>query len=221
MTLRFLLPFIAATLLSGSSLIVEASQPKRPNVPLKATVSPKKPTVAPAKAPVSPKKPVVSQPVQPKWQLFTAPDGRFSVLMPGMPIRDIQTQKTYMGEIDLQIFSAQPPQQEVAYLVVYNEFPHSYAQMTNPQEILNNVRDMALKTTKSNLISQRNIRSSNGHPGKEFAYINTGGKITRTRVYVAEGRLYQVMAITTKKQQKTLAKTITGYLNSFQIVLKK
>jgi hypothetical protein len=40
-------------------------------------------------------------------------------------------------------------------------------------------------------------------------------------MYVAEGRLYQVMAITTKKQQKTLAKTITGYLNSFHVVLKK
>jgi hypothetical protein len=80
---------------------------------------------------------------------------------------------------------------------------------------------MALKTTKSNLLNQRNIRSSNGHPGKEIAYINSGGKITRSRIYLADGRLYQVMAITTKKQQKSLAKTITGYLNSFQLVLKR
>ncbi|WP_066379799.1 MULTISPECIES: hypothetical protein [unclassified Anabaena] len=221
MTVKVLLSFLAATLVSGGNFIVEASQPKRPTTAAtKTPVSSKKTTVAPAKPPVSPKKPVADQPVQPKWQLFTAPDGRFTVLMPGKPIRDIQTQKTYMGEIDLLIFSAQPPRQEVAYLVVYNDFPYSYAKMNDPQEILNNVRDMALKTTQSNLISQRNIRSSNGHPGKEFSYINAGGKITRTRIYLAEGRLYQVMAITTKKQQQTLAQTITGFLNSFQIVLK-
>jgi hypothetical protein len=207
MTPRVLFPLIAATLICGGSLIVDASQPKRLSVPAKTSVSPKKQPV--------------TQPVQPQWKLFTAPDGRFTVLMPGMPKRESQTQKTYMGEIDLEIFSAQPPKQEVAYLVIYNEFPHSYGQMTNPQEILNNVQEMALKTTKSNLISQRNIRSSNGHPGKEFAYINVGGKITRSRIYIAEGRLYQVMAITSRKQQQNLARTITGYLNSFHIVLKR
>ncbi|WP_414754118.1 hypothetical protein [Anabaena sp. CCY 9910] len=205
MTPKFVLPFIAATLVSSGSMIVEARQPKPASVPAKTAVSQKKP----------------AQPVPSEWKLFTAPDGRFSVLMPGIPKQDSQTQKTYMGEINLEVFLAQPPKQEVAYLVVYNEFPHSYGKITDPQEILNNVRDMALKTTQSNLLNQRNIRSSNGHPGKEIAYINSGGKITRSRIYLAEGRLYQVMAITTKKQQQNLAKTITGYLNSFHLVLKK
>ncbi|ABA20556.1 conserved hypothetical protein [Trichormus variabilis ATCC 29413] len=205
MTPKFVLPFIAATLVSSGSMIVEARQPQPTSVPAKTAVSQKKP----------------AQPVPSEWKLFTAPDGRFSVLMPGIPKQDSQTQKTYMGEINLEVFLAQPPKQEVAYLVVYNEFPHSYGKITDPQEILNNVRDMALKTTQSNLLNQRNIRSSNGHPGKEIAYINSGGKITRSRIYLAEGRLYQVMAITTKKQQQNLAKTITGYLNSFHLVLKK
>ncbi|MBE9051049.1 hypothetical protein IQ243_11595 [Nostocales cyanobacterium LEGE 11386] len=200
MTLRGLLPLITATVICGGSVLVEARQPQRP---------------------ISAAKPIATQPVQPQWKLFTAPDGRFTVLMPGQPERNSETQKTYMGEINLEMFVAQPPKQEVAYVVVYNDFPYSYGQMANPQTILNNARDMALKTTRSNLISQRNIRSSNGHPGKEIVYINTGGKITKNRMYVTEGRLYQVMAITTRKQQQTLAKTITGYLNSFHVVLKK
>ncbi len=212
MTIKRLLPFIAATFICGGSVLVEARQPKSPAPVVKPTA---KPTIKP-KA-----KPTVSQPVQPKWKLFTAPDGRFSILMPGSPNRETQFQKTYMGEINLEIFVAQPPKQQVAYIVTYNDFPYSYGEMSDPQAVLNDARDMALKTTKSNLISQRNIRSSNNHPGKEIEYINSGGKITKSRMYVAEGRLYQVMAITTKKQQKTLAKTITGYLNSFQIVLKK
>ncbi|MEH1932473.1 MAG: hypothetical protein V7L14_01815 [Nostoc sp.] len=200
MTVKSLLPLIAATFVCSGSVLVEARQPK----PLAAVV-----------------KPTVSQPAPPQWKLYTAPDGRFTILMPGNPNRNTESQKTYMGEITLEIFVAQPPKQQVAYIVAYNDFPYSYGEMADPQAVLNNARDMALKTTKSHLISQRNIRSSNNHPGKEIEYINSGGKITKNRMYVAEGRLYQVMAITTKKQQKTLAKTITGYLNSFHVVLKK
>lgn len=199
MTIKVFLPLIAvATFVSSTYTVVEARKPK----------------VAASQAQTSDSQ--VSQ-----WKLFTAPDGRFTVLMPGMPKRVTQTQKTFMGEINLEIFLGQPPKQEVAYLVAFNDFPDSYGQMNNPQEILNNAQEMALKTTQSNLVSQRDIRSYNGHPGKEIEYINSGGKITRNRMYFAEGRLYQVMVITTKKQQKYLAKSITGYLNSFNVVLQK
>ncbi|MBW4608637.1 MAG: hypothetical protein KME22_15870 [Hassallia sp. WJT32-NPBG1] len=199
MTIKVFLPLIAvATFVSSTYTVVEARKPK----------------VAVSQAQTSDSQ--VSQ-----WKLFTAPDGRFTVLMPGMPKRVTQTQKTFMGEINLEIFLGQPPKQEVAYVVAFNDFPDSYGQMNNPQEILNNAQEMALKTTQSNLVSQRDIRSYNGHPGKEIEYINSGGKITRNRMYFAEGRLYQVMVITTKKQQKYLAKSITGYLNSFNVVLQK
>jgi len=199
MTIKVFLPIIAAaTFVSSAYTVVEARKPK----------------VAVPQTQTSDSQ--VSQ-----WKLFTAPDGRFTVLMPGMPKRVTQTQKTFMGEINLEIFLGQPPKQEVAYVVAFNDFPDSYGQMTNPQEILNNAQEMALKTTQSNLIGARDIRSTNGHPGKEIEYVNSGGKITRNRMYFAEGRLYQVMVITTKKQQKYLAKSITGYLNSFNVVLQK
>lgn len=199
MTIKIFLPLIAAaTFVSSTYTVVEARKPQLP---------------------VSQAQTVDAQVSQ--WKLFTAPDGRFTVLMPGMPKRVTQTQKTFMGEINLEVFLGQPPKQEVAYVVAFNDFPHSYGQMTNPQEILNNAQEMALKTTQSNLIGARDIRSSNGHPGKEIEYINSGGKITRNRMYFAEGRLYQIMVITTKRQQKYLAKSITGYLNSFNVVLQK
>ena len=144
------------------------------------------------------------QSVQPKWRTFTAPDGYFTVLMPGMPKRKTQIQKTYMGEIKLEIFLIQPPQQEAAYIVTYNEFPDSYVQMTNPQKIMDQAQYVELTTTKSRLLNQRNIRSSNFHPGKEIEYVNAIGKVTKTRMFVAHGRLYKVMAIVSKKQQDTL-----------------
>ncbi|MFQ4145153.1 hypothetical protein [Chlorogloeopsis sp. ULAP02] len=200
MTKRVFLHLIIATLVCSGLQNVEARPPKRQNYKIK---------------------PIITQPIKSQWELFTAPDGSFSVLMPGKPKIISQTQKTFMGEIDLQLFVSQPANQEVAYVVAYNEFPYSYGQISNPQAILSNARDMALKTTQSNLIRQRPIRSSNGHPGKEIEYVNPGGKITKNRMYIAEGRLYQVMVITTKKQRNTLSKTLNGYLNSFQVVLKR
>jgi hypothetical protein len=200
MTIKFLLPLIAATVLSSGYPLVEARQPKRP---------------------VTPAKPEAAEATKFQWKLFTASDGRFTVLMPGTPKTVNQTQKTFMGEINLQLVIGQPPKQEVAYVVAYNDFPDSYGQMANSEEVLSNAQVMALKSTQSNLVSQRDIRSSNGHPGKEIEYVNPGGKVTKNRMYFAEGRLYQVMVITTKKQQKTLAGTMTGFLNSFNVVLKK
>ena len=164
---------------------------------------------------------VLSKTAKSQWQVFTAPDGSFKVLMPGQPEKMNQTQRTFMGEINLQIFLAKPVKQQVAYVVAYNDFPHNYAKLANPQELLDNAQKMALKTTQSKLVSQRNIRSSNGHPGKEIEYINGAGKVTRNRMFFAHGRLYQAMVITTRKQEKYLKKSIQGYLNSFQVVLKR
>ncbi|MEO3704098.1 hypothetical protein [Trichormus azollae] len=104
--------------------------------------------------------------------------------------------------------------------MTYSEFPDSYAQMNKPQTILSQGRSNTLKVTQSNLISERNIHSYNGHPGKEIEYTDSARKVTTNRIFVAEGRLYQVMAIVSKKQCSTLSKTITGYLNSFQLVVR-
>ncbi|BAZ12679.1 hypothetical protein NIES4071_45110 [Calothrix sp. NIES-4071] len=197
------LPFLTVTLVLALATTVEttvaARNERQPSVP----------------------KPNPSELEKFRWKVFTPSDGRFSVLMPGQPKVTSQTQRTFMGEINLQMFIAQPPRQEVAYVVTFNDFPHSYGQMANSEEVLKNAQEMALKTTKSNLLNQKTIRSSNGHPGREIEYINAGGKITRNRLYFAEGRLYQVMVITTKRQRNFLTKSITGFLNSFNVVLQK
>ena len=199
MNSKILLSLIAATFLSSGYAVAGVHSPK--------------PTI-------SQKKPIVPQVVQPKWREFTSPDGHFTVLMPGMPKRKTQIQKTYMGEIKLEIFLIQPREQEAAYIVTYNEFPDSYVQMNSPQKIMEQAQYVELTTTKSRLLNQRNIRSSNFHPGKEIEYVNAIGKVTKTRMFIAHNRLYKVMAIVSKKQHETLNKTITGYLNSFNLVVK-
>jgi hypothetical protein len=195
---KILLSLIATTFLSGTYAVAKVHLPE----PI-----------------TSQKKPTIPQVVKSQWRTFTSPDGRFTVLMPGIPRRKTQIQKTYMGKIKLEIFLAQPLKQEVAYLVTYNEFPYSYVQMNSPEQIMDEAQYVELTATKSRLLNRRNIRSSNFQPGREIEYVNVIGKITKTRMFVAHGRLYKVMAIVSKKQHDTLNKTITGYLNSFQLVL--
>ena len=93
--------------------------------------------------------------------------------------------------------------------------------MANPQELLDNAQKMALKTTQSKLVSQRNIRSYNNHPGKEIEYINSAGKVTINRMFFAHGRLYQAMVITTRKQEKYLKKKHQGIFKFFSSSLQK
>ncbi len=55
MTVKSLLPLIAATFICGGSILVEARQPKPTAVVVK---------------------PTVPKTVQPQWKVYTAPDGR-------------------------------------------------------------------------------------------------------------------------------------------------
>jgi hypothetical protein len=99
-TSKFFLPFIAATIVYSGVVAAEVRKSK--------------PAVSSSKSTVTQKKPTVPQVVQPQWKVFTPPDKGFQILMPGRPKTKTQVQKTYMGEIKLQIFVAQPPEQEVA-----------------------------------------------------------------------------------------------------------
>jgi len=202
MKIRPLLLGIFATFFTSGYALANVSQPK-------VTTGSKHKTLDVTKKP--------KKIVQPKWEIFNSPDRSFSILMPGKPKKSIQVQKTAMGKINLHIFLAQPPKQRVAYLVTYNEFPYEYAEMNTPEKILSQAVSLALLTTQSHLVSQTNIHSSHGDPGKEIIYVDSAGKMTTDRMYFADSRLYQVMAIVSKKQRPTLSKTIIGYLNSFQL----
>jgi len=199
MKLTALLPSLVAIFVLGADHLAFAVQPKKPLQPAEKTF--------------------VSPPVPSKWQVFKSPEGRFTVLMPGAPKKLAETQKTFMGEIHFQQFVAEPPNQRVAYVVVYNDFPDSYGQEANMEKILDDARNLAIKATRSNLVKEQKI-NVNGLSGRELEYTK-GNSITRCRMYLVNGRLYQVNVHTTRKQEKFLTQSIAGFLNSFKVPLKQ
>lgn len=135
--------------------------------------------------------------------------------MPGNPKRQTQTQNSPVGPIVVNSFVVERTQEGVAYMVAYSDFPDNLVERVKVKELLDGARDGALRATQSQLVSQRDI-TLNGHPGRELEFVKSE-QITKNRMYVVNDRLYQVMVLTTKEQEKFLTRSIAGFLNSFRL----
>jgi hypothetical protein len=148
------------------------------------------------------------------WKPFTSAAGQFSVLFPGEP-RTLKRATPYAKgqSTDLHVFYVERSQEATTYIVTYNDF--SVGLDLSPDrlaEAFNKSRDRLVGTAK--LVSEREIDLTS-FPGREFKFLRADGQVTRTRLYYARGRLYQVL-VTTRRAQD-LAKSIDGFFNSFQI----
>ena len=154
------------------------------------------------------------------WKLFYAADGSFRILMPGIPKETKQTVKTKSGNIKLNMFSVERPQEEVKYAVGYVDYSSEYIELLNRKNLvekaLDNGRNNVVKKAKGTLISERKIRLGS-YFGREISYSKPGGNIVKQRIYLVEKRLYQVIVETTKARQKFLTKSREGFLNSFNV----
>jgi hypothetical protein len=140
------------------------------------------------------------------WQPFTPQQGKFTVLMPGVPE---ETQKAGVSG-----FEVNRSQDSVIYGVSYIDFPIA------PKDREGGVTEVFVGTktgfeeNRHVLVSDRAVELQ-GHPGREMKFTRADGVVTHCRVYVVNQRLYLVVARTTREQ--ALAKSIEGFLNSFQI----
>ncbi len=151
--------------------------------------------------------PTKTEAVNSLWQKFTTLRGNFSVLLPGEP------QPTFKVS-GVSGFEVNRPQESVIYGVSYMDFP------TNPQARPGGIEEVfagaqvGFEENQHVLVDSHPI-SLQGNPGRDMKFIRSDGVTIRCRVYVVEQRLYLVMARTTR--EKSLTKSIEGFLNSFQI----
>lgn len=154
------------------------------------------------------------------WRQFSDKTGKFAILFPGTPDELKQTVKTPVGVLELKMFVVERQQESVSYGVGYTEYPSNYAKNLNQNNILDQVLDHAkngaLKNEKGTLVSQRKI-SLGKYAGREIKYSKSGNKITVHRIYLVNRRLYQVIVETTKEKEKFLTRSMSGFLDSFQI----
>ncbi len=149
------------------------------------------------------------------WKPFSSEEGRFRVLMPGTPSQEKKNTKTKYGTFPTTTFSV-IREKEAGYVVGYLDFPQTVnLNARNTDQYLSAIASGFAQGAGGRLVSQQNIRLGN-LSGKEIRLQFEQGVIGKGRLFLANRRLYVVVAVTDK--EKSLTKSIQGYLNSFQVL---
>jgi len=150
------------------------------------------------------------------WSEFSSAEGAFSVLMPGAPTEETQTQDTEMGAIDVHSFTFE--QGGVAYLVGYNIFPAAVIEAASPAALLNGARDGQAKAVNGTLVNEQEI-TLGAYPGRDLeirAEDADGIKTLHTRIYMVEDKLYQILVVGLEGQ--SAAEDTIKFLDSFKLL---
>ncbi len=152
---------------------------------------------------------------EPQLQQFVSQAGRFSVLMPGTPKPETQLITLKGGEkVTLYQFSISLDNDNVTYMVMYNDWPPNYA--NGPaQTQLKASRDgsVASAGAGAKLLSD-SVINLNGVPGRAFTVQNNDGYHFTARDYLMNHRLYQVLTVASKGHS---AVNRDAFMNSFKI----
>lgn len=157
------------------------------------------------------------------WQVFSSQEGGFSILFPGSPTVTKQKIKNKTGEVEVNLFTVERPQEDVKYTVAYIDYPEEYIELlkrnNQVEAAIDTGKKTALENAKGTLISEEQM-SLEGHFGKEVNYTKPGDKIVKQRIFLVDRRLYQVSAETTTQRQKFLTKSISGFCDSLKLLPK-
>jgi len=144
-------------------------------------------------------------------QTFTSADGRFSVLLPGTPKQETQQVSLQGGGAStLYEFSVDLENDNVTYMVMYNDYPANYANEA-PQTTLARTRDGA---AKDKTLTSDTAIDLNGVPGRAFTLTDKDGWLYSVHQFLNGKRLYQLIEVNSKDHPATLT---DQFMNSFRM----
>jgi hypothetical protein len=125
----------------------------------------------------------------PEWREFKNVKGNFSVMMPGTPKEQNQTEQTAAGPMNLYMASVM--KEPNAYFVSYSDMPKA-TWKGDVKKMLAGARDGAATRVKGTIVADRELLLDGKYPGREFK-VFVGGQMEMTqRVYLVKHRLYQL-----------------------------
>jgi hypothetical protein len=144
---------------------------------------------------------------------YTSDEGRFSVSMPGKPVKRIEKVSTPVGTIAMYEFLVEKP--EIAYVVAYADYPNDAVQNSDPEKILDSAKKGAMQNIGGKITQEDDITYGED-PGRELHFSAKGGLWSGQAVLLLSGnRLYQVLAIGSKLTYPE--KIVQEYIDSFEI----
>jgi hypothetical protein len=153
------------------------------------------------------------------WKEFTAPDGSFSILMPGEPTESKLTQKTAVGSTQVTryvIELQEGGQSHTALGVSVSAYPVATVGDEHTQTLLDSARDGAVKIFAGGQLRGERDFELNGVKAKEII-LERGETVARMRYFWVAPRLYQIQAITSPEMETKLAAELENFFTSFKL----
>lgn len=133
-----------------------------------------------------------------RWQVFRAPDGSFSVALPGSPREQSHRDESAEGALDSHVYTVGFTNGE-EYMVMVTDLPDATAARLGDARVLDAACE-ALTSGGRRIVERRPI-SIGGHSGTEVRVelpdgIKSGGGIAEYRIVYARPRVYQIAVAT-------------------------
>lgn len=123
------------------------------------------------------------------WKEFSSAEGRFAILVPGVPTLTTIKVETAIGTIDLHNYALATD--TAFYLVSYGDFPIIPVEPEAIRKALDGGRDNMLAKGKNQKLISETEFIFNGQITREW-FIHRGDFIARFRAFFIKGRLYQI-----------------------------
>jgi hypothetical protein len=161
---------------------------------------------------------LVAQTTEDDLKPFKAEDGKWEAKLPGTPKKTVNSTKTAVGPIDVNIFLVEVGND--AYGVIYSDVPN--ADKGDPKKILDGAQNGAINGVKGKLVTSKDIKLD-GVPGRSFEYEvptpNGGMMVGRQRLFLTDNKLYQVIVVAAPETARN--ELSTKVLDSFKLTSKK
>lgn len=145
-----------------------------------------------------------------QWTEFSSPQGKFTVLMPGVPQASQETIDTVIGPLVQHSFKLRS--NKSVYIISYVDYPGKLR--VSPAKFLEETWKAGWGNLGSRLLYKRS-GSSEGDATLEFQYKGESGKaIATSRYYLAGQRLYDIAVITPTAQSSGDAEK---FMTSFKL----
>ncbi len=148
----------------------------------------------------------------PAFKEYSSKEGKFKALLPGTPKEqtvDAGPVKMHMAIVDLG--------KDVSYTVIYSDLPGDAKTLAKPEvaeKVLDGATKGALDNTKGKNLTEKKIKIGT-YPGREIQFEIPDKGFVRSRIYLVDARLYQVMV--TGPKATITSKDADKFLGSFKL----
>jgi hypothetical protein len=152
-----------------------------------------------------------AEPIQ--WTPVISEDGRFRVEMPGVPRELARRLDLPFGAAPVHLWVVDDGDR--AFIAGYIQYPDRVESVASSDELLDSARDDAVEKAGGVLV-QDEPRELLGHRGRSIEIEARDGAVrVRGAFYVADSRLYRVLATTTPDEARS--ERVERFLASFEL----